>query len=68
VTQLEIPSLKDWPFAYSVAGVGDAGVQVVVRQVADRDLVWRFSHQMPPLMKRFATGGPWANLSYTFSR
>ena len=25
VTQLEIPSLKDWPFAYSVAGVTDDG-------------------------------------------
>ncbi|MGH2759973.1 MAG: metallophosphoesterase family protein [Actinomycetota bacterium] len=68
LTQLEIPSLKDWPFAYSVAGVSEAGVQVVVRQVSDRDLVWRFSHQMPPLMRRFAVGGPWANLSYTFSR
>ncbi len=67
VTQLEIPSLKDWPFAYSVVGLSEEGAKVVARQVSDRDLVWRFCHQMPPLMVRFATGGPWADLSYTFS-
>jgi len=66
VTQLEIPALKDWPHAYSVVGVSDDGVQVVVRQVSDRDIVWRFSREIPPLMRRFALG-PWANLSYNFS-
>jgi Icc protein len=65
VTQLEIPALKDWPFAYSVAGVSDDGVQVVVRQVTDRDLVWRFAENLPPIMRRFALG-PWANLNHTF--
>ncbi len=66
VTQLEIPALKDWPFAYSVACVGESGVQVVVRQITDRDLVWRFSKDLLPIMRRFSLG-PWANLSYTFS-
>jgi 3',5'-cyclic-AMP phosphodiesterase len=65
VTQLEIPALKDWPHAYSVVGVTDTSVQVVVRQVSDRDLVWRFAKDLLPLQRRFHLG-PWADLSYTF--
>jgi Icc protein len=65
VTQLEIPSLKDWPYAYSVVGYSDDGVQVVVRQVSDRDLVWRFAKDLPPVMLRFHLG-PLADLAYTF--
>jgi predicted phosphodiesterase len=67
VTQVEIPSLKDWPYMYSVVGVSDDGVNVVARQVSDRDLVWRFARELPPLYRRFVIGGPWANLSYNFS-
>jgi hypothetical protein len=65
VTQLEIPSLKDWPFAYSVAGVTDGGVQVVVRQIGETAEVWDMSKGLLPLMRRFAIG-PLSNLSYTF--
>lgn len=66
VTQLEIPALKDWPFAYTVVGVTDAGVQATVRQVGDRDLVWSLSERMLPLQRRFHLG-PWADLAYTFA-
>ena len=66
VTQLEIPALKDWPFAYTVAGVTDDSVQFVVRQVADRDLVWQLCRKMLPLQRRFHLG-PWADLRYTFT-
>ncbi len=66
VTQLEIPSLKDWPFAYSIAGVTDAGVQVVVRQIGEPAEVWDLSKGLLPLMRRFAIG-PLSNLSYTFT-
>lgn len=63
--QLEVPALKDWPFAFSVVGVTDAGAQVVVRQVSDRDTIWRLCKGLPPLMTRFALG-PLSDLSYTF--
>jgi predicted phosphodiesterase len=66
VTQLEIPALKDWPFAYSVVGINDGGVQVVARQIADRDAVWRMSKGVPPLIRRFALS-PLSDLSYTFA-
>lgn len=67
VTQLEIPALKDWPHAYSVAGVSDNGeVQIVARQVSDRDAVWRLARAMPPLIRRFALS-PISDLSYTFA-
>ncbi|MEX0874075.1 MAG: metallophosphoesterase [Actinomycetota bacterium] len=65
VTQLEIPALKDWPFAYSVAGVTDEGVQIVARQVADRDSVWRIAQGLLPIMRRFALG-PLSDLRHTF--
>jgi hypothetical protein len=65
VTQLEIPALKDWPHTYSVVGVTDTSVQVVVRQVADKDLIWRFAKDMLPLTRKFHIG-PWADLSYTY--
>lgn len=65
VPQLEIPSLKDWPFAYSVAGVTNDGVQVVVRQVSDRGGVWERARMWSVLMRRFALG-PLSDLSYTF--
>lgn len=65
VAQLEIPSLKDWPFAYSVAGVTDGRVQIVVRQVSDRSAVWDRSKKLLKLMRRFALG-PLSDLSYTF--
>ncbi len=64
-TQLEIPALKDWPHAYSVVGVTDDRVQVVVRQISDRDVVWGLSERMLPLQRRFHLG-PWADLAYTF--
>ena len=67
VTQLEIPALKDFPFAYSVVGMNDGGVQVVVRQVSDRELVWKFVEILPPLIRRFALG-PLSDTSYTFKR
>lgn len=66
VTQLEIPSLKDWPFAYSVGGVTDDGVQVVVRQVGEPAEVWDLAKGLLPLMRRFAIG-PLSDLSHTFS-
>jgi hypothetical protein len=66
VTQLEIPSLKDWPFAYSVGGVTDDGVQIVVRQVGEPAEVWDLAKGLLPLMRRFAIG-PLSDLSYTFS-
>jgi hypothetical protein len=62
VTQLEIPSLKDWPFAFSVAGVGDDGVQIAVRQISDRNAAWDMSRSLIPLMRRFAIG-PLSDLS-----
>lgn len=66
VTQLEIPSLKDWPFAFSVAGVTDDGVQIAVRQVSNRDAVWDMSRSLIPLMRRFAIG-PLSDLSAKLS-
>ncbi len=66
VTQLEIPSLKDWPFAYSVGGVTDDGVQIVVRQVGEPAEVWDLAKGLLPLMRRFAIG-PLSDLAYTFS-
>jgi predicted phosphodiesterase len=66
VTQLEIPSIKDWPHTFAVAGVTDDGVQVAVKQISDRDLVWNSAKGLPPLMTGFMLG-PTANLSYTFS-
>jgi 3',5'-cyclic AMP phosphodiesterase CpdA len=62
VTQLEIPSLKDWPFAFSVAGLSDDGLQVVVRQISDREAIWSFAKGLLPLMRRFAIG-PLSDLS-----
>lgn len=64
-TQLEIPALKDWPHVYSVVGVTDDAVQVVVRQVSNRDIVWDLSKRMLRLQRRFHIG-PWADLAYTF--
>ena len=66
VTQLEIPSLKDWPHTFAVAGVTDNGVQVTVRQVSNRDAVWSRAQLMPPLMQRFLLG-PLSDLNYKFS-
>lgn len=66
ITQLEIPALKDWPYAYSVAGVTDKGVTVAVRQLQDKTAVWNFAKELLPLMRRFSVG-PLSDLSYTFS-
>lgn len=66
VSQLEIPSLKDWPYTFAVAGVTDDGVQVTVRQISDREGVWKRVRALPPLIRRFAIG-PLSDLSYTFS-
>jgi len=64
VTQLELPSLKDWPYAYAIAGVTSEGVKIVVRQVSDRELVWSHAKGLLPLMRRFAIG-PLSDLSAT---
>ena len=64
--QLEVPSLKDWPFGYAVAGVTDEGVRIAFRQVSDKDAVWSRTQLLPPLMRRFALG-PLSDLSYAFS-
>jgi Icc protein len=66
VRQLEIPSLKDWPYAYSVAGVSDDGVQVVARQLSDRATIVEMARRLLPMMRRFHIGGAWAQLSYEF--
>lgn len=66
VTQLEIPAVKDWPHTFAVAGVTDNGVQVTVRQVSDREGVWKRVKRYPPLIRRFSIG-PLSDLSYTFS-
>lgn len=65
VTQLEIPALKDWPFAYSVVGVSDKGAQVVAQQVGDRDAVWSRSKSFLPLLRGFMLS-PISDLAYTF--
>ncbi len=62
VTQLELPSLKDWPFAYAIAGVTGEGVEIVVQQVSDREAVWSHAKGLLPLMRRFAIG-PLSDLS-----
>ena len=66
VKQLEVPALKDWPFAFSVCTLTDAGLRVDVRQVSDRKAVLRMTKGLPPLMTRFAFG-PLSDLTYTFS-
>ncbi len=66
IKQLEIPSLKDWPHTFAVAGVTDAGVQVAVKQISDRDAVWKLAKGMPPMMRGFLLG-PLTDLNYTFS-
>lgn len=64
VMQVEIPSLKDWPYAYTVVGVTDDAARVAVRQVSDRDTVWSRAKDLWPLMRRFAIS-PVANLDAT---
>lgn len=66
VQQLEIPSLKDWPYTYSVVGVRDDAVQVVVRQISNTAAVWDAARGLIPIMRRFALG-PLSDLSYTFT-
>ncbi|MEX2393586.1 MAG: metallophosphoesterase [Actinomycetota bacterium] len=56
VTMLEIPSMKDWPFGFSVAGVGEDGVHVVFRQLSDRNAVWDIARNLIPIALRFALG------------
>jgi 3',5'-cyclic AMP phosphodiesterase CpdA len=66
VTQLELPSLKDWPFSFAVCTLNDSALLIDVRQVSDRGEVWRRVKGLPPLMRRFAFG-PLSDLTYTFS-
>lgn len=66
ITQLEVPALATWPFGFAVVGVTDHSVRVVVRQVSDRDTIWRSSRGLPPLMTRYAVGSL-SDLDYTFS-
>jgi hypothetical protein len=63
-TQIELPALKDWPYAYTVAGVGEDGVQFVPRQVSNRDAVWKMASRLLPLMRRFHLG-PLSDLQAT---
>jgi predicted phosphodiesterase len=65
VTQLELPSLKDWPYTFSVATLNDDGLRVDVRQISDRNAVWALAKALPPLATRFMIG-PLSNLSYAF--
>jgi len=65
ITQLEVPALKDWPYAYSVCTLTDDGLRVDARQVSDRDAVWRTAQRLPALATRNAIG-PLSDLSYTF--
>jgi predicted phosphodiesterase len=65
VTQLEVPALKDWPFAFSVCTLTDDGLRVDVRQVSDSAAIWGIAQHLPPLATRFAIG-PLSDLSYTF--
>lgn len=65
VTQLELPSLKDWPFAFAVVGSSDEGVRVAVRQISDPAAVWEIAKGLLPLMRRFAIG-PLSDLDFTF--
>jgi hypothetical protein len=62
VTQLEIPALKDWPFGFSVAGVTDDAVQIVFRQISNRDAVWDIARNLIPVALRFSIG-PLSDLS-----
>jgi predicted phosphodiesterase len=64
--QLEIPSLKDWPYTFAVCTLDDDGLHVDVRQVSDRGTVWSVAKALPPLATRFMIG-PLSNLSYTFT-
>jgi hypothetical protein len=66
VPQLEIPAIKDWPHAYAIAGVTDDGVRITVRQVSDREAIWKRTSTLPPLIKRFSIG-PLSDLNYAFS-
>lgn len=65
VTQLELPSLKDWPFSFAVCTLDDKQLTVDVRQVSERDAVWGMVKGLPPLMRRFAFG-PLSDLNYVF--
>ncbi len=66
VTQLEIPSLKDWPYTFAVVGVTDRGATVTVKQISDGDAVWDRAKSLWLLMRRFPLG-PLADLNYTFN-
>jgi len=66
VTQLEVPALKDWPYAFSVCTVTDDGLRVDVRQISDRDAVWRVAQRLPALATRNAICHL-SDLSYTFA-
>ena len=66
ITQLEVPALKDWPYAFSVCTLTDDGLRVDVRQISDRDAVWKAAQRLPVLATRNAIT-PLSDLSYTFT-
>lgn len=62
VRQLEVPSLRDWPHAYTVLGVTEDAVTATVHQIGDPDLVWARSRRMPPVYLNHVVG-PLADLA-----
>lgn len=65
VPQLEVPSLKDWPYTYTVVGVEDDRVQVTWRQISDREFVWKRGEHVPPIYLNYVTG-PLSRVTHTF--
>lgn len=65
VAQLEVPALKDWPYVYSVVTVNDGRPRVTVRQVGDRDLVWKGVRAIPSIFRNYALG-PLRALDHAF--
>ncbi len=63
--QLEIPSLKDWPYCHTVVGVDDIGAHVSVRQLSDPDLVWERAREVPPIYLNYVLG-PLSAPEHTF--
>jgi len=66
ISQLEVPSLKDWPFCYTVVTVNGEGAHVTVRQVGAPDVVWEYAHQVPPIYLGYVFG-PLSAPEYTFA-
>lgn len=53
---LEVPSVKDWPYAYGLVEVSDRGWACNLRPISDTELVKEASTGAPVSLRRYARG------------